>query len=220
LRLLFVRTFRISVLGGFVTRLGVGGMPFLLPLLYQRGLGYTPWQAGLLTMPQALAAMSMKILSRPLLRQFGHRRTLLTNTVLLGITMIGFTLIDQGASLAAIVTLSFAQGFFASLQFTSMNSLIYADIDDVDASKAGSIAGPAQQMSLSFGVAIGSLIAGWFLEGVDQTDPAEAIPALHRAFLALGAVTIVSAASFLGLHADDGNNISNRQPLPPPRGQI
>ena len=54
-----VRTFRISVLGGFVTRLGFGGMPFLLPLLYQIGLGYPAWQAGLLTVPTALAAMGM-----------------------------------------------------------------------------------------------------------------------------------------------------------------
>ena len=50
-----IRTFRLSVIGGFVTRLGIGGMPFLLPLLYQIGLGYAPWQAGLLTMPTAAA---------------------------------------------------------------------------------------------------------------------------------------------------------------------
>src|SRR5436190_11851680 len=91
LALLRIRTFRISVLGGFVTRIGFGGMPFLLPLLYQLGLGYPAWQAGLLTMPQALAAMGMKVVSRPVLRQFGHRTILLTNTVLLGATMMAFT---------------------------------------------------------------------------------------------------------------------------------
>jgi len=136
LALLKVRTFRVSVLGGFVTRLGVGGMPFLLPLLYQIGLGYPAWQAGLLTVPQALAAMGMKIISRPVLKRFGHRTILLTNTVLLGLTMMTFTQIDRGAPLLAILGLSLAQGFFASLQFTSMNSLVYADVDDRDASKA------------------------------------------------------------------------------------
>src|SRR6478736_8814685 len=123
-----VRSFRISVLGGFVTRLGFGGMPFLLPLLYQIGLGYPAWQAGLLTVPTALAAMGMKIISRPLLKRFGHRTILLSNTVLLGLTMMVFTQIDRTVPIAAILVLSLAQGFFASLQFTAMNSLVYADI--------------------------------------------------------------------------------------------
>jgi MFS family permease len=220
LALLKVRTFRISVLGGFVTRLGFGGMPFLLPLLYQLGLGYPAWRAGLLTVPQALAAMGMKVFSRPLLKRFGHRRILLVNTILLGLTMMVFTQIDRGVPVIAILALSFSQGFFASLQFTAMNSLVYADVDDRDASKASSISSTAQQLSLSFGVAIGSLVAAWFLGHVDQTIAEQTIPALHKAFFALGLITIVSSGTFLGLHPHDGNNISNRLPLPPVRGQV
>jgi hypothetical protein len=106
------------------------------------------------------------------------------------------------------------------LQFTSMNSLVYADIDDREASKASSIASTAQQLSLSFGVAVGSLLAGWFLGHVNQTDPAQAVPALHKAFFAMGAITIVSSLTFWGLKANDGNNISGRAPLPPLRGQL
>jgi EmrB/QacA subfamily drug resistance transporter len=206
-----VRTFRLSVIGGFVTRLGVGGMPFLLPLLYQLGLGYPAWKAGLLMMPQALAAMAMKIISRSVLARLGHRNILLGNTVLLGLTMMLFTRIGPGAPVAAILGLSFAQGFVSSLQFTSMNSLTYADVSDRDASKAGSIASTAQQLSLSFGVAVGSLTTAWFLGNVNQHDAAQTIPALHKAFFTLGCITIVSSLTFWGLHGDDGNNISNRK---------
>ncbi len=220
LALFKVRTFRISVLGGFVTRLGFGGMPFLLPLLYQLGLGYPAWQAGLLTMPQAIAAMGMKIVSRPVLQRFGHRTVLLGNTVLFGAMMMMFSLVHRGTPAWCILVLSFAQGFFGSLQFTAMNSLVYADIPDRDASKASSISSTAQQLSLSFGVASGSLIAAWFLGNVDQADYTQTIPALHKAFLALGGVTIVSGFTFLGLQPNDGNNISNRQPIPPPRYQV
>ncbi|MEO7600169.1 MAG: DHA2 family efflux MFS transporter permease subunit [Opitutus sp.] len=205
-----IRSFRLSVIGGFVTRLGIGGMPFLLPLLYQIGLGYPAWKAGLLTMPQALAAMGMKLISRPVLARFGHRTILLGNTVLLGLTMMVFTRIGPGAPIWSILLLSFAQGFFASLQFTSMNSLVYADVSDQEASKAGSIASTAQQLSLSFGVAVGSLTAAWFLGHVNQTDPLQAVPALHKAFFTLGCITIVSSLTFWRLHSDDGNNISNR----------
>ncbi len=212
------RTFRLSVIGGFVTRLGVGGMPFLLPLLYQIGLGYPAWQAGLLTMPQALAAMGMKIISRPILKKFGHRTILIGNTVLLGCTMMLFTRVHPGTPAAVILGISLAQGFFASLQFTSMNSLVYADIADREASKASSISSTAQQLSLSFGVAFGSLVVGWFLGHVNQTDPAQAVPALHKAFFALGGVTIVSSLAFWGLHADDGNNVSLRRTPRHPAG--
>lgn len=219
LALFRVRTFRVAVVGGFVTRLGFGGMPFLLPLLYQLGLGFAPWQAGLLTMPTALAAMGMKVASRHVLKRLGHRTTLLVNTVLLGLTMAAFTQIDRGTPVVAILALSFTQGFFSSMQFTAMNSIVYADVDDRDASKAGSIASTGQQLSLSFGVAAGSLVTAWFLGPVDQTDAARAIPALHDAFLTLGLITIASAATFLGLHPNDGNNVSGREPQPPPRGQ-
>ncbi|MFI5357177.1 MAG: DHA2 family efflux MFS transporter permease subunit, partial [Opitutales bacterium] len=182
------RTFSVSVIGGFVTRLGVGGMPFLLPLLYQIGLGYAPWAAGLLTMPTAAAAMLMKLSSRPLLARFGHRNILISNTLFLGVVIMIFTQIGPGAPIWAILALSFCQGFFMSLQFTSMNSLIYADVADRDASKASSIASTSQQLSLSFGVAFASLVAGWFLRGLDQTNPAQVIPALHDAFLTMALV--------------------------------
>jgi MFS family permease len=209
--LLRTRTFAVSVLGGFVTRLGVGGMPFLLPLLYQIGLGYLPWQAGLLTMPQALAAMGMKVCSRPLLRRSGHRTILVSNTVVIGLTIMSFTLIHQGTPVWVIVLISLTQGFFSSLQFTSMNTLTFADISDDNASKASSISSTAQQMSLSFGVAFAALLAAIFLGDVDQTDPVQAVPALHHAFFAMGTLTILSSLTFWRLKPDDGNNVSGKK---------
>lgn len=211
LALFRIRTFRISVLGGFVTRIGFGGMPFLLPLLYQIGLGYPAWEAGLFTMPQALAAMGMKLISRPIMARYGHRTVLMSNTVLLGCTMMMFSFINRGVPLGWLLSLSLAQGFFASLQFTAMNSLVYADVTDRDASKASSISSTAQQLSLSFGVAFGSLTAAYFLGHVNQTDYVQTIPALHKAFLALGITTVISSAMFWRLHADDGDNVSNRR---------
>lgn len=209
LRLFAVRTFRIPVVGGFITRLGVGGMPFLLPLLYQVGLGYTPLEAGLLTTPLAVAAIGMKILSRHLLARFGHRQVLLWNTWLLGANIMCYTFVDTHTPVAIIVLLSLFQGLFSSLQFTSMNSLVYADVDDDRASEASSIASTAQQLALSFGVATASLVAALFLRGVDQTDHTAYIHGLHLTFLVLGAFTIVSGLLFRGLRREDGRNVSH-----------
>jgi MFS family permease len=169
-------------------------------------------------MPTAAAAMLMKLSSQPLLARFGHRTILLTNTLLIGVVMMLFTLIGPGASVWTILALSFCQGFFLSLQFTSMNSLIYADVTDRDASKASSIGSTGQQLSLSFGVAFGSLVAGWFLRGLNQSNPAEIIPALHKAFITMGLLTMASASTYWWLHRNDGNSVSNRPTQPDEAG--
>lgn len=210
LALFRIRTFNVAVLGGIVTRLGVGGMPFLLPLLYQIGLGFPAWQAGLLTMPQALAAITMKVFSGRLLERFGHRQILITNTVLFGATLATFSLVGPGTPLWCILPLSFLQGLFSALQFTSMNTLVYADTSSRDASMANSIALTAQMMSWSFGVALASLATAAYLQGSPQTDHVVFLSALHKSFLTLGALTLLSSLSFWRLRQDDGNAVSGR----------
>jgi EmrB/QacA subfamily drug resistance transporter len=208
LSLFTVRTFRVSVVGGFVTRLGVGGMPFLLPLLYQLGLGLPPWESGLLMMPIAAAAMGMKFLSAWLLRRQGFRQILIVNTVLLGLTICMFSLVTPSTPLPVIVVLGLAQGFFNSLQFSSMNAMAYADIEPAESSMATSIASTCQQLSLSFGLACGSIIAAWYLGSVPQTEQVAVTNALHRTFLTVGGLTILSSLSFWTLRPDDGDNVS------------
>jgi MFS family permease len=210
LTLLRIRTLRVAVVGGFVTRLGIGGMPLLVTLLYQLGMGFPAWKAGLFTMPQAVAAMGMKVVGRKLLARFGHRGVLMSNTILLGVAIGLFSLVGPGTPLWCILGLSFTLGFLASLQYTSMNTLVYADVDDQHASQAGSIASTGQQMSLSFGVAFGALLVAWFLGQGDQKIAEYTIPALHKGFLTMGGLTILSAFTFYTLHSTDGNNVSNR----------
>ncbi len=213
LSLFTVRTFRVSVVGGFVTRLGVGGMPLLLPLLYQLGLGLPPWEAGLLMMPPAAAAMGMKFLSSLILRRYGFRPILIANTAMLGLTICTFSLVTPATPLPVIVLLGLAQGLFSSLQFSSMNSMAYADIEPTESSMATSIASTCQQMSLSFGLACGSLIAAWFLGDLPQTEQAAVTHALHYTFLTVGGLTALSSLMFWTLRPGDGDNVSRgRQP--------
>jgi EmrB/QacA subfamily drug resistance transporter len=208
LALFRVRTFRVSVVGGFITRLGVGGLPFLLPLLYQIGLDMPAWQSGLLMMPAAVAAMGMKFLSARVLARHGYRRVLIVNTVMIGFVVGLYSLVTPATPIMPIVLLGLAFGFFNSLQFTSMNSMAYADIDTPDSSMASTIASSLQQMSMSFGLACGSLIAGWYLGGLPQTDRAAVTIALHHAFLTLGGLTILSSLSFWSLRSKDGESVS------------
>jgi EmrB/QacA subfamily drug resistance transporter len=210
LALFRVRTFRVSVIGGFITRLGVGSLPFLLPLLYQLGLGMPAWQSGLLMMPSAVAAMGMKLAATRILRRYGYRQVLVVNTVMIGFAICLFALVIPATPVGLIVLLGLAVGFFNSLQFTSMNSMAYADIETADSSMASTIASSLQQMSMSFGLACGSLITGWYLGELPQTDQAAVTTALHYAFLTLGGLTMLSSLSFWTLRSDDGKSVSGK----------
>jgi EmrB/QacA subfamily drug resistance transporter len=208
LALLKVRTFRISVLGGFITRLGIGGLPFLLPLLYQLGLKLPAWQSGLLMMPTAAAAMGMKLIAPKVLARFGYRQVLIVNTVCIGLTIALFALVGPSTPWFAIAGIGLLQGFFNSLQFSSMNTLAYADIEQKDSSMASTISSSFQQLSMSFGLASGSLVTAWFLGRVPQTDQVMVTSALHHAFLALAITTMLSSLVFRRLRRSDGESIS------------
>src|SRR5262249_974917 len=215
LALFRIRTFRAPVCGSFGTRFGIAGVPFLLPLLSQVGLGYSPTQSGLLIMPQALAAMSLKLTVPRLLARFGYRTVLVSNTVLLGLLIMLFATIGPDTPVALIVMQAFAYGFFQSLQFTSMNTLVYADVSATAAGGASTIASTAQQLSMSFGVATASLVAAMFVPDRFRTDAPQMIHGVHEALVLLGAATCLSTLVFTELRRTDGSAISqHRADLP------
>ena len=209
LGLLRIRTLRASVAGNFFTRLGAGGMPFLLPLLYQVGLGYTPIHSGLLVLPQSLTAIFSRIWLPKILNYFGYRRLLLINTTFIGIFICLFATVGPGTSLWIIVLQACGFGLFSSLQYTSMNTLAYADVSEADTSMASTIMSTVQQLSMSFGVATSSLVTTFFIADRFHARPDEMIRGMHGAFLVLGALTIVSAIGFAELKAEDGDNVSH-----------
>src|SRR5262249_29556933 len=157
------------------------------------------WQAGLLVMPQALAAIGMKLLVQRILGTFGHRQVLVYNTILIGLMIAAFSRVGPGTPVWVILIFSALQGTVSALQFTAMNSLAYADTSDAEASDASTIASTAQQLSISFGIAFASLVTAWFLGGIDRSNSETLVPALHKAYLLLGLVSIASSATFLTL---------------------
>ncbi len=211
LRLFDIRTFRAAVTGSFITRLGVGGLPFLFPLLYQIGLGYTAVQSGLLIMPQTLAAIVSKPFIPRLLNALGYRKVLLFNTMAIGALTLLFITIGPGTPAWVIATEAFFFGLFSSVQFLSMNTLAFADLEDADESSGSTIASTVQQMSLSFGVAIASLATILLLNGNRHPSPARMVWGIHRTFLAMGLFTMATAWIFIHLHPDDGASVSRIQ---------
>ena len=201
--------------GSFFTRLGIGGIPFLFPLLYQVGLGFTPIQSGMLMMPQAFAAMSLKLTMPKILARVGYRGVLISNTLILGVLIILFATIGPGTPVWLIVMQAFCFGFFTSLQYTSMNTLVYADVS-ADATKARAKhhrqyhAAVVQQMPHGNGVATprhNKNGVPYIPERFHSSAP-EMIHGIHLAFLALGTLTIFSTLIFRELKRGDGDSVS------------
>jgi EmrB/QacA subfamily drug resistance transporter len=211
LGLVRIRTFRVAVTGNLFTRLGIGGIPFLLPLLYQVGLGFTPIQSGLLIMPQALAAMSLKLTMPHILKRFGYRRVLIANTIVLGLMIFLFSSIDARTPVWLIVLMAFAYGFLTSMQYTSMNTLVYADVNERQASGASTIASTVQQLAVSFGVAAASLAAALFIPDRLHATAPQMIHGVHLALLGLGTLTIISTIVFGELKSGDGGAVSRHR---------
>jgi hypothetical protein len=208
-----IRTFRAAVSGSFLTRLGIGGIPFLFPLLYQVGLGFTPIQSGLLMMPQAIAAISLKVTMPRILARFGYRIVLFSNTLIIGLLILLFAAIGKGTPLWLVVGEVFFYGFFTSLQYTCMNTLVYADVSEEQESSASSIASTAQQMAISFGVASASLVTVFFLSDRNRSNPVQFIHGIHRAFFVLGGMTLLSTIVFYQLKKGDGDAVSRGNQL-------
>lgn len=198
LRLLRIRSFRVAFNGGFVTRLGVGGISFLMTLLFQIGFGYSAVMAGLLQVPQALAMLLMRFFVGPIIKYQGYRRVLLYNTALAGILVMTFALLGKSTPIWLICTQVFVYGFVMSLQYTAMNTLGFVDLAPAQASMGSSMTSTVQNLSSSFGIAFASLLMAVFLQGSEDSG-AHYVTAFRATMLILGGVTVLSALMFLRL---------------------
>jgi EmrB/QacA subfamily drug resistance transporter len=213
LRLLKIATFRAGVLGGSLFRIGVGAVPFLLPLLFQLGFGMTAFESGLLTCAAAAGAISMKFPAATLIRRFGFRRLLLANGVLASLSIAALGLLSPSTAFAVVLPLLFAGGFLRSLQFTAMNAMSYADIENNAMSHATSLYTVIQHLSLSAGVVLAAFVleAAQYWRGENVLVVAD----FAAAFVVVALFALCSARQFTNLATDAGASVSGRMSRPP-----
>jgi MFS family permease len=159
--------------------------------------------------------MSLKLTMPRILGRFGFRGVLISNTVILGLFILLFATIGVRTPVWLIVAQAFCFGFFTSLQYTSMNTLAYADVTEEETSGASSIASTMQQMSMSFGVASASLATAFFIPDRFHSNAPQMIHGIHQAFLVLGGLTIFSTIVFCELKSGDGDTVSRQKILRP-----
>lgn len=209
LTLLRIASFRISLMGGLLFRIAVGAMPFLLPLMLQVGFGMSAFESGTLTFTAAVGAVTMKLTAAPILKRWGFKRVLCANAWISSALVAALALFTVHTPAAVIMAVLLVGGFFRSLQFTSLNTLGYADIENSSLSRATSLVGVVQQLSLAAGVAVAAML----LDGSRSVEGRTDLLAVDfsRAFLAVGVISLASLIWYRRLAPDAGAEMSGHQ---------
>jgi MFS family permease len=209
--LLRLTTMRAVIVGGFLFRLGIGALPFLLPLLMQVGFGLSPFQSGLVTFASAVGAMGMKTLASRIIRAFGFRNMMTVNAIISAFFLAACALFTVTTPLLLIFIILVVGGFFRSLEFTAINTVAYAEVEPGQMSRATTLVSVNQQLAVSAGVAVGAFSVESTLWLRHQTElTASAFP---PAFLVVALISAVSSYFFWQMPDDAGHEISGRKAL-------
>ncbi len=202
-RLFASAAFRASVVGGSLVRLGLGAMPFLTPLLLQVGLGWTPVQAGFVTIAHAAGAMGAKPFSSYLVRSFGFRRLLIATAAGTALTTASMAVFKVGAAPAAIFALLLVGGFVRSTQFTAVNVIAFAGLKGSEVGKASALAMVCQQLSIGFGVSFGALLLHIARGGEGALTPDR----FTMPFMMVGGAALLAVIPYLHLSRNAGEDV-------------
>ncbi|ADP10875.1 MFS family transport protein [Erwinia sp. Ejp617] len=196
------RTFSVGIVGNIFSRLGTGSVPFLMPLMLQVGFGYTALLAGCMMAPIALGSILAKSTVTSVLRGFGYRKTLVGISVIIGVLVASFSLQSENWNILALLIPLFILGLAMSTQFTAMNTITLADLNDGSASSGNSLLAVTQQLAIGFGVAVSAAVLRFYEDFGGGT-----LYQFHATFLTMGIVTVLSALVFLLLKPGDGRNL-------------
>ncbi len=205
-----VRTFTAATVGGAFMRLGMGASPFILVLLLQVAFGLTPLESGLMTFSSAAAALVMKTCAPPILARFGFKPTLSVNAFIVAIAFAAYSLFRPGTPHWVIYAVLLFGGFFRSLQFTSLNGLAFADIDNAQMSRASTMSTMGQQLSQSIGIGVAASFLHFLLRMSGQTHVSA--PIIAPVYWAIAAISLISLFFYLRLPADAGEELHDRRP--------
>lgn len=215
------RTFRAMATGGFVYRLTISSVPFLLPLMFQAGFGWTPLHAGIMVAAVFIGNIGIKPATTPLIRRFGFKAMLVFASLASAVTFALCALLTADTPQPLTFALLVCSGAFRSIGFSSYASVQYADIVPAQLTSANTVSATLVQLATGAGIAVAALLIRVF-DGLALVPQDPAGP-FRGAFLAMAALMLLSTADSLALHRNAGAEVSRPgqapgegQPPPPP----
>jgi MFS family permease len=206
LRLLRIPTYRHSMMGGNLFRIAVGAVPFIMPLMLQLGFGFTPFASGMVTFASAFGALSMKFTVARIVRFFGYRSLLIVNGLLCCTTFAAMGFFTAATPYWIMIAVLLVGGFMRSLQFSSLNTLAYADVDSTDIARANTLYTVVQQLFLALGVAVAAFLLDFRLWWSGRSELVVADFAF--VLFVTAAISAFAILSYLRLESDAGSSVS------------
>ena len=206
--LLRVPTFAASFWSGSLLRVGYGALPFLLPLMLQLSLGYTPVQSGMVLLASGLIAMLTKTQTTAILRRWGFRRVMLINGSLCVAGLVMCALFRDHWSLGAVALAVSTAGFFRAVQFNAVAAIAYADLEPQRIGAATTLNTMVWQLAIMVGISLSSVVVTISARSAGRT---EAVPLdFSLAFLTLALIGAMATPACVRLHEDAGDQLSGR----------
>ncbi len=204
------RTFAVGTLAGGLCRIALNGTPFLLPLMLQVGFGMSPIGSGSLTFIASGGAIIVRLFIARLLRTLGFGRVLIGSAIAGSAALAGFTLLGPGTPRWVIGLYVLVFGLTRSTQFMTSNTLSYSDTPSEQLSRATSLGGLAQQLTVSFGVSLSAVLLGILNRHGQTLTPAR----FHEVFLLTALLPLLAIPGFRRLRPQDGALVSGYRSVP------
>jgi EmrB/QacA subfamily drug resistance transporter len=205
LRILAVRTYRVTAFGGSVFRAVITAIPFLLPLFFQLGFGWSAAHAGLLVIALFAGNIGIKPATTPLMRRFGMRTVMFGSVLASAACLVGIAWLQPTTPLLLLLGLLALSGVFRSVGFTTYNTVAFADVPQPRMTSANTLMSTVQELGGGLGVAAGALLvrlgAG---VGADGDAP------YRFAFVLLALLLAVPAVEAFLLPREAGNVVAGR----------
>ena len=205
LRILRVHTYRVTALGGSIFRAVITAIPFLLPLFFQLGFGWTAAQAGLVVIALFAGNVGIKPVTTPLMRRFGIRRVMLGAVLASAVCLVGIAFLTAGTPWPVLLTVLTLSGIFRSIGFTAYHSVAFADVPGERMTSANTLMSTVQELGAGLGVAAGALLVRL---GGAAADGGEA--PYRFAFVMLAVLLLAPAVEAIRLPHDAGNVVAGR----------
>ncbi|HEY4297861.1 MAG TPA: DHA2 family efflux MFS transporter permease subunit [Paraburkholderia sp.] len=203
-----IPTFSVTVVTGSVTRIGIGAVPYLMPLLFQIGFGLSAFKSGLLLLASALGNLGMKALTTRILQRWGFRLVSIVDVTIAAAATIACGLLTPDVPLAIVLIVVFIYGVTRSMQFSTLATLAYADVPQAQMSGASTLWSAAMQMTQGLGIAFGavSLRAAAVFNG-ETSGHVFTLDDFRLAFLLAGVLTLVSVGGYVQMARNAGDNV-------------
>jgi len=207
-----IPSFAVMIFGGSLFRIAIGATPFLLPMLFQVGFGMNAFASGLLMLALFAGNLGMKSITTPVLRRFGFRPVLLTNGLLAAFSIFVYGLLLPAMPKALMAAVLFFSGLCRSMQFTSLNTLAFADVPAERMTGANTFASTMMQMTMGMGIGVGAVALHMAALAHGRDTTALQVADFHLAFFLIAAIALIAVLDFLKLDRNAGSVVSGHRP--------